>query len=121
MGGVLDEINTLEARAVARFVRLGPDKARILADAIRGKSVEQALAILRFLPNGGARAVAKVVKSAAANATNNLDLREDDLYVARTFVDQGPVLKRIHPRARGQAFRILHRTCHITVIVGQRG
>lgn len=119
MGGLADS-SAAEARAIARFVRVPPDKARILVDAVRGKSVEQALAILKFLPNAAATDVAKVIRSAAANAANNLDLNEDDLYVARTWVDQGPVLKRIHPRARGQAYRILHRTCHITVVVAER-
>lgn len=109
-----------EARAVARFVRVPPRKARIVVDLIRGKPVRQALDILGLLPQRAARLVAKVVKSAVANAEHNYDLDADELYVARAFVDQGPMLKRIHPRARGQAFPILKRTSHITIVVRQR-
>jgi large subunit ribosomal protein L22 len=109
-----------EARAVARFVRVPPRKARIVVDLVRGKPVRQALDLLRLLPQRAARIVAKVVRSAAANAEHNYDLDAEELYVARAFVDQGPVLKRIHPRARGQAFPILRRTSHITVVVRER-
>jgi large subunit ribosomal protein L22 len=110
---------TAEARAVARYVRVSPRKARIVVDLIRGRTVRQALDILRFLPQRAAPLVGKVVRSAAANATHNYDLDEERLYVARAYVDQGPMAKRIHPRARGQAFAILKRTAHITVVVRQ--
>ena len=111
---------TREAKAVARFVRVSPRKARAVVDLVRGRPVRQALDILRFVPNRAAEPVAKTVQSAAANATHNYDLDEEALYVARVFVDEGPVMKRIHPRARGQAFAILKRTAHITVVVKQR-
>lgn len=114
------EIATREAKAVARFVRVSPKKARAVVDLVRGRSVRQALDILRFVPNGAALPVSKTVRSAAANATHNFDLDEDSLYVARAYVDHGPMMKRIHPRARGQAFAILKRTAHITVVVKQR-
>jgi large subunit ribosomal protein L22 len=108
------------ARAVARYVRAQPRKVRIVLDLIRGKPAGEALAILRFLPNRAARLVDSVLRSAVANATHNYDLDADLLYVAEAMADQGPVGKRIHPRARGQAFPILKRTTHITVVVQQR-
>lgn len=109
-----------EARAVARYLRISPYKVRIVLDLIRGKSVAEALNILRFTPKRAAGVVAKVVKSAAANATNNFDMDEDRLYVAETYADQGPVMKRFQARARGQAFPIMKRTSHITVVVRER-
>ncbi|MDI3281095.1 MAG: 50S ribosomal protein L22 [Bacillota bacterium] len=110
----------MEARAVARFVRVSPRKARQVVDLIRGKSLREALTILRFLPKAASSVVEKVVRSAAANAENNLNLRRDDLYVATIYVDQGPVLKRYLPRARGRADRIRKRTSHITVILKEK-
>lgn len=108
------------ARAIARYVRIAPRKVRIVVDEIRGKSVRDALAILRFTSKAAAPVVAKVVRSAAANAENNLDMDRNALYVAACFVDQGPTMKRIHPRQRGQAFPILKRSSHITVVVKER-
>lgn len=110
-----------EARAVARFVKVAPRKARIVLAAIAGKQVGQALATLQFLPNRAARLVAPVLRSAIANAVHNYDLDADLLYVAQATADQGPVAKRIHPRARGQAFAILKRTAHLTIVVRERG
>lgn len=110
-----------EARAVARFVKVAPRKARIVLAAIAGKPVGQALATLQFLPNRAARLVAPVLRSAIANAVHNYDLDADLLYVAQATADQGPVAKRIHPRARGQAFAILKRTAHLTIVVRERG
>lgn len=110
----------MEARAVARFVRLSPRKARQVVDLVRGKPVGEALTLLRFTPKRAARIVEKVVRSAVANATNNHDLDEDRLYVAKVYVDEGPRLKRWRPRARGRAFPILKPTSHVTVIVAER-
>ena len=107
----------MEARATAKFVRITPRKARVVIDLIRGKSVAEAFAILQFTPKAGAPIVEKVLKSAVANAENNFDMDVDELKVSAAFVDQGPVMKRIHPRSRGQAFKILKRTSHITVAV----
>ncbi len=115
------QVPVREARAVARFVRAAPRKVGIVCDAIRGKSAGEALAILQFLPNRAAGLVASVLRSAIANATHNYELDAELLYVAGATADQGPVQKRIHPRARGQAFPILKRTTHITVVVRQRG
>lgn len=110
----------MEARAVARFVRLSPQKARLVTDMIRGKDVGEALAVLRFAPQRASRVVEKVLRSAVANATHNLELDEDSLYVARAYVDQGPVLKRWKPRARGRADMRRRPLAHVTVVVGRR-
>jgi len=110
----------MEAKAVARYVRVSPRKARLVVDLIRGKSIDDARAILRFSPRAAAEVVEKVLNSAVANAERNLHVGPDDLYVGTTFVDEGPTLKRIQPRAMGRAFRINKRTSHITVVVRQR-
>ncbi|MBB5335763.1 50S ribosomal protein L22 [Pectinatus brassicae] len=110
----------MEAKAVAKYIRIAPRKARVVIDLIRGKNVAEAFAILKFTPKAGADVVNKVLKSAVANAENNFDMNGDALYVAEAFVDQGPTLKRIHPRSRGQAFKILKRTSHVTVVVKER-
>ncbi len=110
----------MEARAIARHIRISPRKARQVIDLIRGKDVEEALTILRFTPQGGSPIVEKVVRSAVANAENNYDMDADSLYVAECYVDQGPTHKRIRPRARGMANRIRKRTSHITVILREK-
>jgi len=109
----------MEARAVARYVRVSPRKARIVVDLIRGKSVADAAAILKFTPRAAAEVVEKLLNSAVANAEKNLKLKADGLYVAATYVDEGPTLKRVSPRARGRAFRINKRTSHVTIILKQ--
>ncbi|CQR71615.1 50S ribosomal protein L22 [Sporomusa ovata DSM 2662] len=110
----------MEAKAIARHIRIAPRKIRIVVDLIRGKNVGEAFAILKYTPKVGAEVVEKVLKSAVANAENNCDLNTDALYVSQVFVDQGPTLKRIHPRSRGQAFKILKRTSHVTLVVKER-
>ncbi|MBQ9614953.1 MAG: 50S ribosomal protein L22 [Selenomonadaceae bacterium] len=110
----------VESRAVAKYVRIAPRKVRVVMNLIRGKNVAEAFAILKFTPKVGADAIEKVLRSAVANAENNFDMDVDKLYVSSCFVDQGPTLKRIHPRSRGQAFKILKRTSHITVVVEER-
>ncbi len=109
------------ARAILRYVRIAPRKCRIVVDAIRGRDVDEALAILKYTPKRAAPIIEKLVRSAAANATENHDMRREDLYVAEAYVDQGPTLKRAHPRYRGQMYPILKRTSHITVVVRERG
>ncbi|KAF0207760.1 MAG: 50S ribosomal protein L22 [Actinomycetota bacterium] len=110
----------MEARAVARYVRVSPRKARIVIDLVRGKSVIDAEAILKFTDRAAAEIVGKVVHSAAANAEKNLRVKPETLFVSQAFVDEGPTLKRIRPRAMGRAFRINKRTSHITIVVKQR-
>lgn len=110
----------MEARAEARFIRIAPRKARAVVDLVRRKDVDEALSILRYTPNRAAAIVAKVVQSATANAENNFDLIRGRLYVDRIFVDEGPVFKRIRPRARGRRYLIRKPTSHITVVVRER-
>ncbi len=104
-------------RAVAKYVRISPYKVRVLLDIVRGKKYNEALAIVENTPKAASEVVAKLLKSAAANAENNLNMSKNDLYVAECFADQGPILKRVMPRAQGRAFRIDKRTSHITVIL----
>ncbi|KAA0118421.1 MAG: ribosomal protein [Mycobacterium sp.] len=108
------------ATAVARFVPFSPTKARRVIDLVRGKSVTEALDILRWAPQDASTTVAKVIASAAANAQNNNGLDPSTLVVATIHADGGPTAKRIRPRAQGRAFRIRKRTSHITVIVESR-
>src|SRR5690349_6278760 len=108
------------ATAVARFVRMSPTKARRVIDLVRGKSVDEALHILRWAPQAASEPVAKVIASAAANAQNNEGLDPSTLVVATVYADEGPTAKRIRPRAQGRAFRIRKRTSHITVVVESR-
>lgn len=108
------------ATAKARFVRVSATKARRVIDLVRGKSVAEALDILRWAPQSASEPVAKVIASAAANAQNNEGLDPDSLVVATVFADEGPTAKRIRPRAQGRAYRIRKRTSHITVIVESR-
>ncbi|MDX6632666.1 MAG: large subunit ribosomal protein [Solirubrobacterales bacterium] len=102
-------------RASARYVRVAPRKARLVADQIRGKGIEDARALLRFSPRGAAVDLAKLLDSAAANAEHNHDLVAEDLEVAEIQVNDGPTLRRFRPRARGSASRINKRTCHVSV------
>ncbi|MFO7266133.1 MAG: 50S ribosomal protein L22 [Limnochordales bacterium] len=110
----------MEARAVARYLLISPRKARLVTKLIQGKSLDEALTILRFSPQKAARLVEKVVKSAAANAETNHDMNPDLLYVKSAYVDEGPRLKRIRPRARGRADRYVKRMSHITVVLSER-
>ncbi|MFC2343005.1 MAG: 50S ribosomal protein L22 [Negativicutes bacterium] len=110
----------MEAKAVAKYIRIAPRKVRVVMNLIRGKSIAEAFAILKFTPKAGADVIEKVLKSAVANAENNFDMNVDKLYVSSAYVDQGPTLKRIHPRSRGQAFSIFKRTSHVTVVVSEK-
>lgn len=110
-----------EARAQARFVRIAPRKVRIVVDLVRGKSVAEARSILRFVPKRASKVVDKLIKSATANATHNHEMDEGRLYVAQAYVNEGPRFKRIRPEMRGQAFPVLKRTSHVTVVLRERG
>ena len=110
------------ARATARFVRVIPMKARRVIDLVRGKSVEDALAILKYAPQAASEDVAKVVASAAANAENNFGLDPRTLVISEAYADEGPTMRRFRPRAQGRAFHIRKRSSHITVVVeSQKG
>src|ERR1700748_860116 len=108
------------ATAVARFVRVSPTKARRVIDLVRGKSVADALCILRWTPQAASEPVAKVIASAAANAQNNNGLDPATLVVATVYADEGPTAQRIRPRAQGRGSRARRRTSHITVVVESR-
>lgn len=113
------KVNPDQAMAVAKFLRVPPRKARLVMDEVRGKYAMDALAFLRFIPNRAAGYISKVLTSAVANAANNHSLDPDRLKLIEARVDEGPRWKRMQPRAQGRAYRILKRTCHITVIVQQ--
>lgn len=106
--------------ATAKNVRISPRKVNIVLKLIKNKSLEEALAILQYTPKAASPVLTKLLKSAAANAVNNNELNLDQLYVESCFANQGPVLKRIMPRARGSAARINKRTSHITVVLKER-
>jgi large subunit ribosomal protein L22 len=108
------------AFARARYVRATPMKVRRVVELIKGRSAEEALAVLRYAPQAASEPVAKVLASAVANAENNLDLDPETLWVTQAYVDEGPTLKRFRPRAQGRAYRIRKRTSHITVEVESR-
>ena len=104
-----------EVKAVAKWVRMSPRKARLVIEHIRGRSVPEARTVLAFTQRAAAREIEKVLSSAVANAEANHDLDGDELVVAAAYVDEGPAMKRWRPRARGRAARIRKPTCHITV------
>ena len=107
-------------KAIAKYVRISSRKVKAVIDLIRGLSVAEAKAVLMNTPNGATEPVGKLLDSAIANAENNMNISADTLYVAEVFADQGPTLKRIHPRSRGQAFKILKRTSHVTIVVDEK-
>ena len=104
-------------RAVAKYVRISPDKVRIVLDIIRGKSYVEAIAILKNTRKAACEPLIKLVNSAAANAENNLNMNKNDLFIAECFANGGPILKRVQPVSKGRAYRINKRTSHITVIL----
>ncbi|MGL5614834.1 MAG: 50S ribosomal protein L22 [Sarcina sp.] len=110
----------MEARAIAKYVRMSPMKVGVVLDLIRGKNVNEAAAILKYTPKDAAGVIEKVLKSAVANAENNNELDAAKLFVSEAFVGQGPTLKRFRPHAQGRAFRINKKTSHITLVVKER-
>ncbi len=104
-------------RACAKYVRISPYKVRVVLDLVRGKSVNEAVAILENTSKAGAEPIKKVVLSAAANAEHNLGMNVADLKIAECYADMGPTLKRMQPMSHGRGFRILKRTSHITVVL----
>lgn len=116
----IEELKDKRPKAVAKYIRISPYKVRVVLDLIRGKNVNEAVAILDNVSKAGALPIKKVVLSAAANAEHNLQMNAADLYVAECYADQGPTLKRMQPMGHGRGFRILKRTSHITVILDAR-
>lgn len=110
----------MEAKAIARQVRIAPRKVRLVVDLIRGKQVGEAIAILAHTPKAASPVIEKVLKSAIANAEHNYEMDPNSLVVTQVFVDEGPTLKRFRPRAMGRASRINKRTSHITVVVSEK-
>ncbi|EOT38923.1 50S ribosomal protein L22 [Enterococcus dispar] len=109
-----------KAKATAKTIRVSPRKSRLVIDLVRGKSVAEAIAILKFTPNKAAGIIEKVLMSAVANAENNFDLDVENLVVSEAFVNEGPTMKRFRPRAKGSASPINKRTSHITVVVSEK-
>ena len=107
----------MEAKAVAKYIRISPRKVRLIMDQIRGKKVGESLNMLNFSPKKGAVFLKKLIQSAVANAGEKTDVDVDNLYIKRIFADEGPTLKRYRPRAMGRATRIRKRTSHLTVIL----
>ena len=110
----------MEARAIAKYVRMSPSKVKPVCDLVRGKDLNEALTILKFTPGKGAEILEKVVQSAAANAENNFDMNRDNLYVAEVYANQGPTMKRWRAGSQGRASIILKRSSHIEVVLRER-
>ncbi|HEV2128627.1 MAG TPA: 50S ribosomal protein L22 [Thermomicrobiales bacterium] len=110
----------MEVTAKATRVRISPRKARLVVDMVRGKKVNDAIEILKFVPNRAAVDVEKLLKSVAANAENNYDLDPEDLWIKEIYADDAPQMRRYKPKARGRVGRILRRSCHLTVIAEER-
>ena len=110
----------MESTAKARHVRIAPRKVRLVMDMVRGKPVEEALQTLGLVRKAASPIIAKVIKSAMANAENNHDMNTDGLIVTKAFVDEGPTMKRFMPRAMGRATTIRKRTSHITVVLAEK-
>ena len=116
----IEENKDKRPKAIAKYIRISPYNVRVVLDLIRGKDLNEAVAILDNVSKAGAEPIKKVVLSAAANAEHNLQMNAADLYVAECYADQGPTLKRMQPMGHGRGFRILKRTSHITVILDAR-
>ena len=110
----------MEAMASLRYLRVSAQKARLVVDQIRGKKVEEALNILAFSPKAVSRDIVKVVKSALANAENNMNLDVDSLYVKTAYVDVGPSIKRMHAKAMGRGSFIKKRSSHVTIVLDEK-
>ena len=116
----MDEQIKLEARAILKYARISARKVKIVADLIKGKDVNEALAIVKFTPKASSEIIEKLLKSAIANAENNHNMNSQNLYVAEIYANQGPTLKRIRPAAKGSAVRIRKRTSHITIVLREK-
>lgn len=111
---------TMQAKAIAKYVRISPLKVNFICKEIRGKQVDEALAILKFTPKKGARILEKVLNSAIANAEHNFGLNREDLFVSQAYANNAPVMKRWRPKAKGMAYPILKRSSHVGVVIEER-
>ena len=109
-----------QAKATLKYARISSRKVKIVADLIKGKDIDEALAILKYTPKASSEMLEKLLKSAIANAENNHNMAHEKLYVADIFANQGPTLKRIRPAAKGSAVRIRKRTSHVTIVLKER-
>ena len=116
----MEETAIMEAKATLKYSRISARKVKIVADLIRGKNVDEALAIVKFTPKASSEILEKLLKSAIANAENNHGMKSNNLYVSEIFANQGPTMKRIRPAAKGSAVRIRKRTSHITIKLRER-
>ena len=116
----MEETIVNEAKATLKYARISSRKVKIVADLIRGKDVDEALAIVKYTPKASSEIIEKLLKSAIANAENNHNMNHNKLYVAEIFANQGPTLKRIRPAAKGSAVRIRKRTSHITIVLKEK-
>jgi len=114
------ENEKIEARAELRYARISARKVKIVADLIRGKNADEALAIVKFTPKASSKIIEKLLKSAIANAENNHNMSRERLYISEIYANQGPTLRRIRPAAKGSAVRIRKRTSHITIVLSER-
>ncbi len=110
----------MEAKAVGRYLRVSPFKARQVANLVRGKEASEAVAILKYTNKKSSPLISKVIQSAIANAEHNYDMDSDELFVSEIYIDEGPTMKRMKPRAYGRADVRRHRTSHITVVLKER-
>lgn len=110
----------MEVRAIGKYLRVSPHKARLVADLVRGKSVDEALTVLKFTPKKSGRLINKTLRSAIANAENTQMIDVDNLFIKTILIDEGPRLKRWRPRAMGRATRIIKRMSHITVVLAEK-
>ena len=110
----------MEARATLKYARISPRKVKIVLDLIRNQDADKAMAILKFTPKSACEYLEKLLASAMANAENNLGMDVNKLYVEEVIAGQGPTLKRVRPRAQGRAYKILKRSCHISIILNER-
>lgn len=110
----------VEARATLKYARISSRKVKIVADLVRGKNADEALAIMKYTPKASSEILEKLLKSAIANAENNHYMTRANLYIAEIYANQGPTLKRIRPAAKGSAFKVRKRTSHITIVLRER-
>lgn len=113
------ELKNNSAKAIAKYIRMSPNKVRRVLNQIRGKSYKEALMILEFMPYSACKPVLQVLQSAASNAQNNMGMTKNELLVSTAYADQGPILKRFRPRSQGRGFKIKKPMCHITISVSK--
>ena len=116
----MEETAVMEAKATLKYARISARKVKIVADLIRGKNVDEALAIVKFTPKASSDIIEKLLKSAIANAENNNGMNADNLYIAECYANKGSTMKRVRPRAQGRAYRIEKRMSHITIVLDER-